>query len=321
MSENRYKKAIDDMCNKQFKLTGTEMLEKAKASISDNSINQIDVMQQSENDFNDTVSGVERYKRSILRRVLEYSAAAAAVVLIAVNFLSIKGENNINGNDNDFTSQIVTKSHNSLNNSVTTTVSNGIVTETGSSTTSTTNTSTVVTEYVISTSVSQIKTENNTIVDYKNSQTNEDSSHNDNISHFNDEPNFIPYNVFIKNDVIAQTVPPVITKDSHYYFGDLVTIYEIKDDMVRISENGKSPEMWTPISNTAEIINLEAKLKRNAKIRTIIWDNDTNEKVFTKTEDKSKNDIVTIYFMDEKWAKISIYDNEWLQVADLEITD
>jgi hypothetical protein len=321
VSENRYKKAIDDMCNKQLKLTGTEMLEKAKASISDNIINQIDVMQQSENDFNDTVSGVERYKRSILRRVLEYSAAAAAVVLIAVNALSIKGENNINGNDNDSTSQIVTTSHNSLNNSVTTTVSIGIVTETVSSTTSTINKTTALTEDVISTSVSQIKTENNTIVDNNNSQTNEDSSQNDNISHSNEEPDFIPYNVFIKNDVIAQTVPPVITKDSHYYFGDLVTIYEIKDDMVRISENGKSPEMWTPISNTAEIINLEAKLKRNAKIRTIIWDNDTNEKVFTKTEDKSKNDIVTIYFMDEKWAKISIYDNEWLQVADLEITD
>lgn len=309
------------MCNKQFKLTGTEMLEKAKASISDNSINQIDVMQQTENDFNNTVSGVERYKRSILRRVLEYSAAAAAVVLIAVNFLSIKGEKNTGGNDYDFTSQIVTTSHNSLNNSVTTTVSDEIITETTSSTTSTTNTTTAVTEDVISTSVSQIKTENNTIFDNNNSQTNEDFSQNDNISHSDEEPDFIPYNVFIKNDVIAQTVPPVITKDSYYYFGDLVTIYEIKDDMVRISEDGKSPEMWTPISNTAEIINLEAKLKRNAKIRTIIWDNDTNEKVFTKTEDKSKNDIVTIYFMDEKWAKISIYDNEWLQVADLEITD
>ena len=309
------------MCNKQFKLTGTEMLEKAKASISDNSINQIDVMQQTENDFNNTVSGVERYKRSILRRVLEYSAAAAAVVLIAVNFLSIKGEKNTGGNDYDFTSQIVTTSHNSLNNSVTTTVSDEIITETTSSTTSTTNTTTAVTEDVISTSVSQIKTENNTIFDNNNSQTNEDFSQNDNISHSDEEPDFIPYNVFIKNDVIAQTVPPVITKDSYYYFGDLVTIYEIKDDMARISENGKSPEMWTPISNTAEIINLEAKLKRNAKIRTIIWDNDTNEKVFTKTEDKSKNDIVTIYFMDEKWAKISIYDNEWLQVADLEITD
>ena len=278
--------------------------------------------QQNGNESSDSVSGVEGYKRPILRRVLEFSASAAAVVLIAVNGLSIKGKNNINGNDNDFTSQIVTTSHNYLNSSVTTTVTDEIVTETAYGTTSTTSTTTAVTEDVISTSVSQIETENNSISDSNNdSQTNEDSSQNDNISHSSEEPDFIPYNVFIKNDMIAQTVPPVITKDSYYYFGDLVTIYEIKDDMVRITENGKSPEMWTPISNTAEITYINAKLKTDTKIRTITIDRDTKEKNFNKTEDKSQNDIVTIYFMDEKWAKISLYDNEWLQTKDLEIIE
>jgi hypothetical protein len=270
---------------------------------------------QNISESDDSVSCAEKYRKPVLRRVLDISASIAAVAVISLSSLFIYRNSN-DTIDNNYQKEQFSTTSDVLRNTETNTTS---VVKTTSYTIASTNTTTTS----ISTSTSRIETQIDVTSDgIETSQTSEDSAYNEYTQPINNEdPDFVPYEVFIKKDVIAQTVPAVNTKNAYYFSGDLVMIYELKDDMARISQDEVQPEMWVHISDTSEIINLEAKLKRDTKIRAIIFDNDTKKKIFTKTEDKSKNDIVTIYFISDKWAKISIYNNEWLQVSDLEILD
>lgn len=73
MNENRYKKAMDDVCDKHFNLTPAEMLEKAKTSA--NTERNITMKQST--------------KRSIIRKIIITSAACLAITGTAVSAIGI----------------------------------------------------------------------------------------------------------------------------------------------------------------------------------------------------------------------------------------
>jgi hypothetical protein len=128
------------------------------------------------------------------------------------------------------------------------------------------------------------------------------------------------YEAFIKEDLASHSVPNGRGSVNSYNTGDLVRVYEIKNNWIRISYN-ENKEEWIHSSDHIKVQPLKAVVLKNTAVKKSIKDPQTKAKYFDllyNLDPTDDDNPITVYPVNSgKWVKISKDENKWIQLADL----